>query len=58
MTKKDYELIATALVMTHTSAFNGTEGYKLTCEYMADELERDNPRFDRTKFLTACGIED
>lgn len=63
MTKKDYELIATALVMTHSSAFTsettfpGVDGYTLTCQYMADELERANPKFDRTRFLKACGVE-
>lgn len=58
MTKKDYEVVATGLVMTVQRAFNGTDGYKLACDYMADELQRHNPKFDRQKFLTACGIEN
>lgn len=27
-------------------------------EYFADELARTNPRFDRKRFLTACGLEN
>ena len=27
------------------------------CEYFADELATTNPRFDRDRFLKACGIE-
>jgi hypothetical protein len=57
MTKKDYELIANGFVMTLTSAYNGPEGYKLAVEYMADELEHENPRFNRIKFMEACGIK-
>lgn len=56
MTKKDYEVIATAFVTTVQRAYNGEKGYKLAVAYMADELERNNPKFDRSKFYNACGI--
>ena len=27
------------------------------CEHFADELECTNPKFDRERFLAACGVE-
>ena len=27
------------------------------CRFFADELAKTNPRFDRKRFLIACGIE-
>lgn len=58
MTRKDFQVIATGLVMTVSTAFNGVKGYKLHCEYMADELERNYDNFDRMKFLKACGVNN
>lgn len=52
MTKKDYEVIATGLLM----ATGDTNHTIVVANFIADELEKDNPRFDRTKFLTACGM--
>lgn len=57
MTKKDYETIATALVMVPSHWFSDIKGYISVCLYMADELERKNPRFDRVKFLQACAVK-
>ena len=59
MTKKDYELIAGVLRQEVKYEFN------LTCQEviislvhnMAKHLEKANPRFDRDRFLKACGIE-
>lgn len=48
MTKKDYQKIAELISL-------GLEPVKFTYELM-NILEDDNPRFDREKFLTACGI--
>jgi hypothetical protein len=63
MTKKDYATIARALSKfyldddrppLHTAS--------ATMEYVvvriADALEADNPRFDRTKFYQACGVTE
>ena len=63
MTKKDYELIA-SLLNNYTN--NDIGGLMLTDEQittaraiskaLARELERQNNRFNRDKFLTACGV--
>jgi hypothetical protein len=54
MTKKDYELIAGAI---RTMYFVGDLKQRHVAERMADHLEKAYPKFDRQKFLTACGIE-
>jgi len=50
MTKKDYQKIA-ELISLEVDGPGIDFIYKLM-----DILEDDNPRFDRKKFLTACGI--
>ena len=70
MTRKDIELIAKAMASVAISAptkpaasasehFNEgyTSGLKWAAESLADALELDNPRFDRERFLTACGVQ-
>lgn len=62
MTRKDYVLIAQAIKETIPSrivteidaAFNRGAGW--TAHNIADALEKDNPRFDRERFLAACGV--
>ena len=70
MTKKDFESIAHAVRITRTiideSPSQTTEAVNIrltslaTIEIVAEalvfELNTTNPRFDRTRFLTACGI--
>lgn len=58
MTKKDYEKIAEVF---KDSIPIGTENayfdqWRFTLLAMADMLANDNPRFDRTLFLEACGL--
>lgn len=62
MTRKDYQLIARAL----KQASENWEGFDeenpqvvitAISAYLARELAQDNPRFDRTRFLEACGLE-
>lgn len=56
MTKKDYVLIAAAI-----KAASNAPGYPQRNAFvafaLADALQRDNPRFDRAKFLAACGVQ-
>lgn len=52
MTRKDFQVIADGLVMATVSS----EAHQTQALYMADELERKYPNFDREKFLRACGL--
>jgi hypothetical protein len=54
MTKKDYELIAGAVSDYLTQGVVNKDGI---AHILADYLKTDNPKFDRKKFLTACGVE-
>lgn len=66
MTRKDYILIAAALREAVWEAETGRPGYVPLQETravmaivngrMADALANDNPRFDRARFLAACGV--
>ena len=60
MTRKDYVLIADTLVNL-MSDFNNcgddSVSLSLVAEELADTLAKDNPRFDRARFLTACGVK-
>jgi hypothetical protein len=64
MTRKDYVAIAQAIsdgalinCMSRTElAMNTATRYKIA-EQIADVLWRDNPRFDRARFLKACGVQ-
>lgn len=62
MTRKDYKLIARILlwgkpnrVLPSDQAIQLSK-WESICTRFAYELARDNPRFDRTKFLEACGL--
>jgi len=55
MTKKDFELIAAALARCKPSALN-TAWYNVVYA-LADALATTNPRFDRARFLAACGVQ-
>jgi hypothetical protein len=59
MTKKDYVLIARAFALT--ADINDTTGYKLArydvARFLAESLALDNPKFDRSRFLAACGVQ-
>lgn len=51
MTKKDYELIARVIRKNPSLESNDL------IEAMTDALEQDNRRFNRAKFLEACGLD-
>lgn len=66
MTKKHYEAIANIYRLQIQSARRHTrkehreiEEYAdtSTAKALADYFAQDNPRFDRERFLKACGIE-
>ena len=60
MTRKDYVLIADTLANLMSDFNNGGEdsvSLSLVAEELATALETDNPRFDRARFLTACGVK-
>jgi hypothetical protein len=63
MTRKDYVLLAEALSGTRPRD-RGTDvaawmaaQWRADLNAVADALARDNYRFDRTRFLMACGVE-
>jgi len=64
MTRKDYIAIAAALKAAWAPQW-ATDIMPTSPEEMrldiigrlADHLANDNPRFDRSRFLSACGIE-
>lgn len=56
MTKKDYELIAGVI---RSIGVNGIESDRVDmAQAFARALEDTNPRFDRDRFLAACGVDD
>lgn len=62
MTKKDYELIARLLGNKYkqVQSWTNLEAQCLTLAYLEDfvlAFEQNNPKFDRSKFLKACGLE-
>lgn len=60
MTKKDFILIAEAIHTAKTS--NGSDGPQVrwaiddVAHVIANRLQEINPKFDRYKFLEACGF--
>jgi len=59
MTRKDYELIARAFKIANGSIkvaeYDAKTALDLTSAILADSLEKTNPRFNRDRFLVACG---
>lgn len=62
MTRKDFELIARTIAALHDemSALEyepvGTGTVRLAALKLAEALATTNPRFDRARFLSACGV--
>jgi hypothetical protein len=56
MTRKDYVLIARAIHdrCAHCKDAGIQAGILDAADAIADALEKDNPRFDRHRFLRAC----
>jgi len=56
MTRKDYQLIAEVFAnFGKIIVLEETIGIDIALN-LADALQADNPRFDRARFLTACGV--
>jgi hypothetical protein len=58
MTRKDYILLADALKAA-AYALNPPERYGalLAAYEISHILQEDNPRFDRKRFMDACGLD-
>jgi len=62
MTKKHYEVVASVLLANITGqkelGFERiVESLFTVAEELATEFEIDNPRFQRERFLLACGVK-
>jgi hypothetical protein len=56
MTRKDYQLIAEVFAnFGKIIILEETIGVDIARD-LADALQADNPRFDRARFLAACGV--
>lgn len=64
MTSKDYNALADVICVAHDASEDlerlGERGLTRQCEQIAqriaDVCAADNPRFDRDRFLIACGV--
>lgn len=54
MTKKDYQIIADAISKGVSGASVVRGAMYIDVNYLIAELKKQNPRFDESKFLTAC----
>lgn len=62
MTRKDFILLAEALKLARVRGDYAHDTHMLAgvdraAEKVADALAAENPRFDRARFLKACGVQ-
>lgn len=67
MTRRDYAAIAAALlgarrdqgetITPRLDLSDHNRGVSWAAKSIADVMARDNPRFDRARFLAACGVQ-
>ena len=55
--RRHYEAIAEVLNNCFVWHMNGAE-VKFTAHELANKFQKDNPNFEREKFLKACGMEE
>lgn len=64
MTRKDYVKLAEAfeLITKHSATYDANRDYRagviMAARQVAYKLAQDNPRFDRARFMRACGFEN
>lgn len=60
MTRKDFELIARALAETREGVASPEQkrGVEMAARVLGTYLRDTNPRFDRGRFVRACGVEE
>ncbi len=63
MTKKDYVRIADAVWLAKPTEAEheqgtATSGWAKVIGELADALGAENPKFDRAKFISACGLTE
>jgi hypothetical protein len=56
MTRKDYVILAE--VIKNLDEVIDSYALEVLADNMADALESDTPRFNRHRFLVACGVYD
>ena len=57
MTRKDFELIASTIRNMPSHAASLRTARESCARAFADALGATNPRFDKARFLKACGVE-
>lgn len=57
MTRKDYVAIAQTISKVRAEAFNKEDALDRLTDEMSRLLKADNPRFDRERFVAACGVK-
>lgn len=60
MSRKDYVAFAEVIALEIKANIPATKAEQAVIDVaksMADVFKRDNPNFDRARFLTACGIK-
>lgn len=53
--RRHYQAIADVIAASDRDLFSQSEVLGMALR-LADMLQADNPRFDRAKFLSACGV--
>lgn len=58
MTKRHFEQFAASIKMyLESSIIDSRHAASYMAHMVADIAEQDNPRFDRARFMRACGLE-
>lgn len=54
LTRKHFQMVADVLV--DVAPYIPATRYAEVCGRFADALQRTNPRFQRSRFMSACGV--
>lgn len=57
LTKKHYEAISRTLVQYRAQDNDGEYITDMIASDLADYFTQDNPKFNRARFLQACGVD-